>query len=49
MLVEIPEQGKTSIYKGSRTVLVLLLKTSDVVIDKLRGGGIIAYGDEGGL
>ena len=46
MLVEIAEQRQAAGYRSLRSVFILPEKAGDVVVDQLRGGGVVADDDE---
>ena len=47
VLVEVAEQREAAVLPGvRRAVLVLAVEAGDVVVDELRGGGVVADDDE---
>ena len=48
VLVEVAEQREAAVFERGRAVLVRAVKAGDVVVDQLRGGGVVADDDEAG-
>ena len=44
--VEVPEELESPVHQRRRAVLVLPLEARDVVVDQLRGRGVVAHDDE---
>ena len=44
--VEVPEELEPTVHQRRRAVLVLPLEARDVVVDQLRGRGVVAHDDE---
>ena len=48
VLVEIAEKRETAVFERGRAVVVLPVKAGDVVVNQLRGRGVVADDDEAG-